>query len=113
MRTPNYHEFYELAFIPIGLNDFLALKETEAYDEAFSHWLIAVEGVQLDHKYIYFHWKVSIYPATIDRDFNWKKPYYYSANMKSMDQAISLASTFVAASKQDQLSPAILLAKIS
>jgi hypothetical protein len=115
MRTPNYHDFYQVALLPIGFNDLIALKETEAYDpnSSFTHWLIAVEGVQLPQKKIYFHWKVSIYPATSERDFNWKKPYYCSTHLELMDQAMALASSLVAASKKDQLSSATFLEKIS
>lgn len=115
MRTPNYHDFYQVALIPIGFNDFGALKDTDAYEanSAFTHWLIAVEGVQLSQKKTYFHWKVSIYPVNSEQDFNWKKPYYCSANMELMEQALTLASSLAAASKNDQLSAAALLEKIS
>ena len=49
MKTPNYHDFYQKALIPIGLNDLMALNESEStYSYSPStHWLIAVEGVQL------------------------------------------------------------------
>ncbi|NRD78679.1 hypothetical protein HPT25_15060 [Bacillus sp. BRMEA1] len=115
MRTPNYHDFYQVALVPIGINDLLALKESAAYcpNSAFTHWLIAVEGVQLPQKKIYFQWKVSVYPATYGQDFNWKKPYYCSANMELMDQALALASSLTAASKKDQLSSETYLEKIS
>ena len=32
MKTPNYHDFYQKALIPIGLNDLLTLNELESYD---------------------------------------------------------------------------------
>jgi hypothetical protein len=115
MKTPNYHDFYQMALVPIGLNDRIALKETGEYlhDASLTHWLIAVEGVQLPLKKIYFYWKVTIYPSTSEGDFNWKKPYYSSGDMKIMDWAISLASTLITASKKDQLSSSTKLEKIS
>jgi hypothetical protein len=115
MKTPNYHDFYQKALVPIEANDLMSLKETDAYDpdSSFTHWLIAVEGVQLPQSKIYFHWKVSVYPATNEGDFNWKKPYYCSANMALMDWANALASSLVKSSKKDQLSSATVLEKIS
>lgn len=115
MKTPNYHDFYEVALVPIGLNDMSSLIETDAYcpDSFATHWLIAVEGVQLPQPKIYFHWKVSIYPASHEGDFNWKKPYYCSKNMEVIDQAISLASFLKASSKKDELSSSTSLEKIS
>jgi len=115
MKTPNHHDFYDKALIPIGLNDFEALKISAAYcpDSHFTHWLIAVEGVQLPQTKIYYHWKVSIYPATNEGDFNWKSPYYCSPKMELMDLAITMASSLAASSKIDQLSSTTLLEKIS
>jgi len=115
MKTPNYHDFYEKALIPIGLNDLQSLKNTEAYctDQPFTHWLIAVEGVQLPQPKIYYHWKVSIYPATDEGDFNWKAPYYCSPHLELIDSANTLASSLVQSSKKDELSSATLLEKIS
>jgi hypothetical protein len=115
MKTPNYHDFYEKALIPIGVNDLISLKESTAYypNSPQTHWLIAVEGVQLPQTKIYFHWKVSIYPADSEGDFNWKKPYYCSANMEIIDDANAFASSLVTASKQDKLSSAAILEKIS
>ncbi|CAH2716537.1 hypothetical protein BACCIP111895_03724 [Neobacillus rhizosphaerae] len=115
MKTPNYHDFYQKALIPIGLKDLTLLKESEAYspDSPSTHWLIAVEGVQLPQKKIYYHWKVSIYPADGEADFNYKKPFYCSPGMMSMDEAIALASSFVASGNKDELSPIALLEKIS
>ena len=115
MRTPNYHDFYQMALIPIGLKDLTALKESNAYNPElpYTHWLIAVEGVQLPQTKIYFHWKVTIYPATSEADFNWRAPYYCSENMEVIDYAISLASAFVKSAMNDSLSEATLLEKIS
>ncbi|MEH7414224.1 hypothetical protein V7266_02905 [Neobacillus drentensis] len=115
MKTPNYHDFYEKALIPIGINDLLSLQKSDAYcpDNSFTHWLIAVEGVQLPQPKIYYHWKVSIYPATAEGDFNWKAPYYCSPNMKLIDYANELASSLVQSSIKDELSSAALLEKIS
>lgn len=115
MKTPNYHDFYQTAFLPIGANDLVSLKDTDAYipESNSTHWLIAVEGVQLPQPRIYYHWKVSIYPAANDGDFNWKKPYYCSENMEQMDHAITLASSLAASCKKDELASAALLEKIS
>lgn len=115
MKTPNYHDFYQKALIPIGFNDLIALKESEfePSHSRFTHWLIAVEGEQLPQKKIYFHWKVSIYPADCEGDFNWKKPFYCSPAMEFIDNAIDLASSFAACSKFDQLSSLNLQEKIS
>jgi hypothetical protein len=115
MKTPNYHDFYQKALIPIGFNDLLALKEFESYDldSPSTHWLIAVEGEQLPQPKIYFNWKVSIYPSKEDGDFNWKKPFYCSPIMESMDSAHELACSLVTSSKLDQLSNLNLQEKIS
>lgn len=115
MKTPNYHDFYQKALIPIGFNDLLALKEFESYefDTPSTHWLIAVEGELLPQPKIYFHWKVSIYPANCDGDFNWKTPFYCSPTMESMDSAHELARSLVSSSKLDRLSTLGLQEKIS
>lgn len=115
MKTPNYHDFYQKALIPIGSNDLLSLKEFDSYevDSPSTHWLIAVEGVQLPQSKIFFHWKVSIYPADCDADFNWKKPFYFSPIMESMDSAHELACSLVTSSKLDQLNTLSLHEKIS
>lgn len=115
MKTPNYHDFYQKALIPIGFNDLLALKELSSYenDSPFTHWLIAVEGEQLSQPRIFYHWKVCIYPSNCDGDLNWKKPFYCSQTMISMDSAHELACSLVSASKQDQLSILNLQEKIS
>ena len=106
MKTPNYHDFYQMALVPIGLNDLTSLKQSNAFshEAVTTHWLIAVEGVQLPQPKIYFHWKVTVYPADCSGEFNWKKPFYSSVNMEWIDEAISLASSLVAFSKKDQLS---------
>ncbi|MEH7306155.1 hypothetical protein, partial [Neobacillus drentensis] len=103
------------ALIPIGVNDLLAFQESKSSypNSPATHWLIAVEGVQLPQTKIYYHWKVSIYPADCDGDFNWKMPYYCSPNMEFIDQANAIASSLVTASKNDNLSSAALLEKIS
>lgn len=115
MKTPNYHDFYQKALVPIGLNDLMAYQESELYypSSPSSHWLIAVEGVQLPQPKIYYHWKVSIYPADCEGDFNWKKPFYCSPNMEQMDNAIALARNFITYSQNDELCSSTLLEKIS
>jgi hypothetical protein len=115
MKTPNYHDFYQKALVPIGFNDIRTLKEFETYDNdsPFTHWLIAVEGEMLTQPNIYFLWKVSIYPSNSEGDFNWKKPFYCSPIMESMDSAHELACSMVTSSKLDQLSSLNLIEKIS
>lgn len=115
MKTPNYHDFYQKALIPIGFNDLAELEKSDAtYSSAHAtHWLIAVEGEQLPQPKIYFHWKVSIYPANAEGDFNWKKPYYCSPKMACIDDAIRLAGTAVRSGQVDQLSSVTLQEKIS
>jgi len=114
VRTPNYHDFYQMALVPIGLTDMKSLMNSDAFIPALqtTHWLIAVEGVQLPQQKIYFNWKVSVFPATCDGDFNWKKPFYSSEHMQMIDQAISLGSSLVTSSKIDQLSSMANLQKI-
>lgn len=115
MKTPNYHDFYPKELIAIGVDDLLTLKESDTYNPSSpsTHWLIAVEGVQLPQSNIYYHWKVSVYPANNEGDFNWKKPYFSSKPMKLIDHAIALASTLASSCKKDQLSSTALLEKIS
>jgi hypothetical protein len=111
LKTPNYHNFYQKALIPIGLQDLMSLQESKAYnyDSPSTHWLIAVEGVQLPQPKIYYHWKVSIYLADCEGDFNWKKPYFFSGNMKLIDHANEFASSLVVSIKKDELSSATQL----
>jgi hypothetical protein len=113
MRTPNYHDFYQMAFIPIGSRDFVSLKESDSFTAKADHWLIAVEGVLLPQPKIYYYWRVSVYPAASDQDFDWKKPYYCSESMPNMDWAIAHAATLIAASKHDRLSAKTIIEKIS
>ncbi|ETI66417.1 hypothetical protein [Neobacillus vireti] len=115
MKTPNYHDFYPKELIAIGANDLITLKESDTYNPSSpsTHWLIAVEGVQLPQSKIYYHWKVSVYPANSEGDFNWQKPFYCSAPMKLIDHAIALASSLTASSIKDELTTAALLEKIS
>ncbi|SDN16720.1 hypothetical protein [Bacillus sp. OK048] len=115
MKTPNYHDFYQKALVPIGLNDLLTLNELESYDidSPFTHWLIAIEGAQLSQTKIYYHWKVSIYPSNCEGDMNWQKPFYCSPSMESMDRAHDIACSFTSLSKQDQLSTLKVQEKIS
>jgi hypothetical protein len=115
LKTPNYHDFYQKALIPIGLHDRMSLQESAAYhhDSPLTHWLIAVEGVQLPQPQIYYHWKVSIYPADSQGDFNWRMPYYCSTNMEIIDHANEIASSLVLFSKKDELSSTSLLERIS
>jgi hypothetical protein len=114
MRTPNHHDFYPKDLIPIGSNDLMALNERESYlHTPATHWLIAVEGVQLSQQKIYYHWKASIYTADSEGDFNWKEPFYTSPAMESMDHAIKLASSFETYGKKDHLSTLCLQEKIS
>ncbi|WP_462409069.1 hypothetical protein [Neobacillus sp. Marseille-QA0830] len=114
MKTPNYHDFYQIALVPMKKNDLIALKESDTFHgKNWTHWLIAVEGVQLPGPKIYFHWKATIYPADHEGDFNWKKPYYTSAATECMDFAFNLASSFVSAGKNDNLTSSTKLEKIS
>jgi hypothetical protein len=115
MKTPNYHDFYQKALIPIGFNDLAMYQESKSFDlnSPSTHWLIAVEGVQLPQSKIYFHWKVSVYPADCDGDFNWKKPFYCSTNMELIDIAIDNARNIISHSQNDELCSSTLQEKIS
>jgi len=114
LKTPNYHDFYQIALVPIGKNDRLALNESDAFmGMTCTHWLIAVEGVQLYEPKIYFHWKVTIYPADHEGDFDWTNPFFVSSASKCMDNAIQLASSLVSSSKNDHLTVSTELEKIS
>jgi hypothetical protein len=115
MRTPNHHDFYPKDLIPIGLNDLMAFNESDKQhsDSTATHWLIAVEGVQLSQQKIYYHWKVSIYPADNEGDFNWKVPFYASPAVESIDHAIKLAGSFEILGKKDHLYSLCLQEKIS
>lgn len=93
----------------------MALNEGEPFHfhSKATHWLIAVEGVQLPQQKIYYHWKVSIYPADNEGDFNWKEPFYTSPAMESIDLAINLAGSFESYCKKDHLFSLSLQEKIS
>lgn len=114
MQTPNLRDFYQKALIPIGLNDQIALMESgSAKNSLTTHWLIALEGVQIPQPKEYFQWKVSIYPSNSEGAFKWNKPLYSSVTMEYMDNAIELARSFEAYGKNDQLFSSKLQEKIS
>ncbi len=116
MSYPNFRDFYQKALIPIGLNDRTAFSANDISFPALlsTHWLIALEGEENpEQQRDYYYWKVSIYSANAEGNFNWDQAFYTSPPIDSIDEAIKLARTVETYSKNDELHTSNLQEKIS
>ncbi|RBW69180.1 hypothetical protein [Bacillus taeanensis] len=105
-NAPNFSEFYQKPLILIGENDRLSVLNKTLNAETlppFTHWLIAVEGSEINPKTKAFQWSVVVFPANIDGGFNYKFPYYISAFFLSITEAIKYTKEIEQLALQDQL----------
>lgn len=76
----NFGEFYPKSLVPISKNDHVIflekVTEMDCCDQ-FSHWLIALEGKQMNLGEDYYHWQVVVFPAEIGGSFDFKHPFMY------------------------------------
>lgn len=99
-KVPYFREFYQKASIVIGESDRLSLAESQV-SENHSHWLIALEGEELENGGI--HWKVVTYPSDISGLFDYVTPYFVSPFYESINDAIECITRIASLAKQDQL----------
>ncbi|ANB59787.1 hypothetical protein [Anoxybacteroides amylolyticum] len=97
---PNFEEFYPIAVIPMGESDRATFHEMWTKGGATAtHWLIALEGIPLDHVY---HWKVIVYPASTTVAFYFDCVRFSSPPLCSFHEASSLASDIKLQIKTDE-----------
>jgi hypothetical protein len=100
----NFSEFYQRKLIVINPNDLSAFQTGEAFKDRFgdcTHWLIALEGNEIDNKTI--QWRVVIYPSRECGHFNHKHAYFKSPFFPLFDEAVEFSKEMEAIAKQDQL----------
>lgn len=92
---PNFKEFYQKALIPVGEHDQQLLlqsrKEKNESDTITTHWLIALEGDVIKKGSEMYHWKVVVYPSTLNGAITCKKPFFISPFFKTMYEAIDFS----------------------
>ncbi len=116
MSYPNFRDFYQKALIPIGINDRTAFSSNDISFSALlsTHWLIALEGeIKPGQQRDYYHWKVCLYSANADGNFNWDQVFHKSPAMESFNEAIELARMLETYGKNDELHISNLQEKIS
>lgn len=101
-NAPNYGEFYQRALIMIGDADRVSVKEQSECDTC-THWLIALEGNEMDKNTGAYQWNVIIYPSKVCGGFDYKLPYYVSDSFTSIHKAIDYTSELEKKAKEDQL----------
>ncbi|WP_078380432.1 hypothetical protein [Sutcliffiella halmapala] len=104
--TPNFGEFYPKSLVPINKDDLLIflekVTEVECCDH-YSHWLIALEGREMNLGEDYYHWQVVVFPAEINGGFDYKYPLYVSSFFLSIEEAIDFTSEVEKIASQGQL----------
>ncbi len=97
-NVPNYGEFYQRALITIGESD-----RSSVDCETCTHWLIALEGSEMDKDTGSYHWNVVVFPSKKCGGFNYKLPYFVSERFTSIHKAIDYTSQLEKMAKEDQL----------
>lgn len=97
-NAPNYGEFYQRSLIAIGETD-----RGSVDCESCTHWLIALEGNEMDKVTGAYQWNVVIFPSKKCGGFNYKLPYYVSDSFSSIHKAIDYTSQLEKMAKDDQL----------
>lgn len=103
---PNYNEFYQRALILIGEMDRSSIKEKIPSIEDFesrTHWLLALQGSELDKTTGVYHWNVVVYPSKSCGNFNYKQPYFVSPFFLTFNEAIEFIKDLETKAKEDQL----------
>ncbi|MFB6466999.1 hypothetical protein ACE38V_09255 [Cytobacillus sp. Hz8] len=94
-----YKEFYQKALLPIGKKD----QQTLESKSSATHCLIAVEGYEDSKKKGYYHWRVTVYPASSDGNFKSSKPFFSSDQYVTFTDAMEGAKQFMEDGENDQL----------
>ncbi|WP_349407448.1 hypothetical protein [Pseudalkalibacillus sp. SCS-8] len=100
--APNYGEFYQRALVLIGESDQATVKE-QNHCESCTHWLIALEGSEMDKVTGAYQWNVFVFPSKQCGGFNYKMPYYVSGNFTSIYEAIDYTSQLEKKAKEGQM----------
>jgi hypothetical protein len=103
-KLPNFREFYQRALIPIGENDRLSALKGSLNLDSCSHWLLALEGNEVDQYTGVYHWKVVIYPAKTNGHCNYELPYFVSTLFNTFNTAIDSIRDLEKLARDDQLS---------
>jgi hypothetical protein len=103
---PNFGEFYPKSLVPINNDDLLIFLEKVtdigSYDH-FSHWLIALEGKEMNLGEDFYHWQIVVFPAELNGGFDYKYPLYVSSFFLSIDEALDYIMEVEKMAKDGQL----------
>ncbi|WP_261128884.1 hypothetical protein [Bacillus sp. Marseille-Q3570] len=101
-NAPNYGEFYQRSLVVIGKADLLSVQEKSQCD-IYTHWLIALEGTEMDKMTGAYQWNVVVFPSKKCGGFDYKQPYYVSDCFQSIHEAIDFTVQLEKIAKEDQL----------
>ncbi|WP_408006324.1 hypothetical protein ACJROX_16595 [Pseudalkalibacillus sp. A8] len=101
-NAPNYGEFYQRSLVLIGEADSVSVQEKSKCD-FYTHWLIALEGTEMDKETGAYQWNVFVFPSKKCGGFNYKKPFYVSKCFQSIHEAIDYTVQLEKKAKGDQL----------
>ncbi len=101
-NVPNYGEFYQRSLVLIGKDDSLSVQE-KSKCEIYTHWLIALEGTELDKVTGAYQWNVFVFPSKKCGGFNYYQPFYVSEYFQSIHEAIDYTIQLEQKAKEDQL----------
>lgn len=99
--TLNYREFYQKQPIVISERDLTAFQQEVKFAGDFTHWLIALEGVE--NRLKDFQWRVVVFPSSEGGNFNCKLPFFQSPFIRTFNEACELLTKIEALARQDQL----------
>jgi len=102
----NFGEFYPKSLVPIKNDDLLIFLEKVTDIEScdhFSHWLIALEGKEMNLGEDFYHWQVVVFPAELNGGFDYKYPLYVSSFFLSIDDALDYITEVEKIAKDGQL----------
>ncbi|WP_078546740.1 hypothetical protein [Litchfieldia alkalitelluris] len=108
----NFREFYQKTPILVGENDRLTMnnmfidsdsdieRDSNLFEDV-SHWLIALNGDEIDEKQI--QWKVIIFPIWVDGYYDYSFPYFVSESLHTFNEAYDFSKGLEQLALQDQL----------
>jgi hypothetical protein len=103
----NYQEFYQKPLVPVGQRDAQSLlHETE------THWLIAVEGTEIEKGNDRYHWRLFVFTANQDGTFDYQTPYFSTPQISCIHDAFKLATEIECQCKSDTFSSYPLASQI-
>ncbi|MDF0726283.1 hypothetical protein PY093_06085 [Cytobacillus sp. S13-E01] len=98
---PNYREFYQKPLIPIGESDIQVFLDNDGSSSSFTHWLIALEGSEIEKGKEKFHWKIIVFQTTSEGSFDYNSPHYVSLQIPCVHQAFEMAKEIESKCKSD------------